>query len=164
MPTSVGMTGRLRPRVKVIAVLQEAKVAGAISIRSDRPRGDHSEADGSVVLPDAPDPRAASLIRAEPSLRRLVDLARKRLRALQVWLFGSRARGDARPDSDWDIWLILPNDAPDADLDPATAWRIGRDAGLIADVVADREEDVLAAVDVVNTLAFVIPREGIRLA
>jgi predicted nucleotidyltransferase len=57
----------------------------------------------------------------------------------QVWLFGSRARGDARPDSDWGIWLILPNDAPDADLDPATAWRIGRDAGLIADAVAERE-------------------------
>jgi predicted nucleotidyltransferase len=103
-------------------------------------------------------------MRAEPSLRRLVDLARERLHARQVWLFGSRARGDARPDSDWDIWLILPNDAPDADLDPATTWRIGRDAGLIADVVADREEDVLAAVDVVNTLAFVVPREGIRLA
>jgi hypothetical protein len=60
--------------------------------------------------------------------------------------------------------LILPNDAPDADLDPAAAWRIGRDAGLIADVVADREEDVLAAVDIVNTLAFVVQREGIRLA
>jgi predicted nucleotidyltransferase len=78
-------------------------------------------------------------MRAEPSLRRLVDPARERLHARQVWLFGSRARGDARPESDWDIWLILPIDAPDADLDPATTWRIGRDAGLIADVVADRE-------------------------
>jgi predicted nucleotidyltransferase len=150
--------------VSGFAVWQEAKVAGAISIRSDRPGGDQSDAAGSVALPDSPDRRAASLMHAEPSLRRLVDLARERLHARQVWLFGSRARGDARPDSDWDIWLILPNDAPDADLDPATTWRIGRDAGLIADVVADREEDVLAAVDVVNTLAFVVPREGIRLA
>jgi predicted nucleotidyltransferase len=107
--------------------------------------------------------RAAKLIRSEPALGRLVDLARERVSAKQVWLFGSRARGDARADSDWDIFLILPDEAPERDLDPATTWRIGRDAGLVADVVADREEDVHAAVDLVNTLAFVVPREGVRL-
>jgi predicted nucleotidyltransferase len=26
----------------------------------------------------------------------------------EVWLFGSRARGDSRPDSDWDF-LVLTN-------------------------------------------------------
>jgi hypothetical protein len=33
----------------------------------------------------------------------------------QVWLFGSRARGEARTDSDWDLMAILPDRAPEQD-------------------------------------------------
>ena len=29
----------------------------------------------------------------------------------EVWLFGSRARGDARPDSDWDFLVLTPKPA-----------------------------------------------------
>ncbi len=29
-----------------------------------------------------------------------------------VYLFGSRARGDARPDSDYDLLVIVSDDAP----------------------------------------------------
>ena len=31
------------------------------------------------------------------------------LRADAIWLFGSRARGDARPDSDFDLLVVLPD-------------------------------------------------------
>lgn len=40
-------------------------------------------------------------------LRRLVALYEPE----QVWLFGSRARGDARDDSDWDLLVVVPDDA-----------------------------------------------------
>lgn len=33
----------------------------------------------------------------------------------EVWLFGSRARGDSRPDSDWDF-LVLTNKHDDQEL------------------------------------------------
>jgi predicted nucleotidyltransferase len=36
-----------------------------------------------------------------------------RLRPRMVWLFGSRARGDARPDSDFDLLVVLPDDLPE---------------------------------------------------
>ena len=33
--------------------------------------------------------------------------------SVSVWLTGSRVRGDARPDSDWDVW-VYSSDAPSA--------------------------------------------------
>ena len=52
------------------------------------------------------------------------------LHPVQVWLFGSRARGEARADSDWDFMAILPDDAPDEDLDLASVWGRLRDLEL----------------------------------
>jgi predicted nucleotidyltransferase len=49
------------------------------------------------------------------------------LRPLEIWLFGSRARGTYRPDSDWDLMAILPDTAPEEDLDIATVWERLRD-------------------------------------
>ncbi len=52
------------------------------------------------------------------------------LRPEQVWLFGSRARGEARSDSDWDFLAIVSNDAPEQDLDLASVWQRLRDLRL----------------------------------
>lgn len=109
------------------------------------------------------DARGQALLAAEPRLGRLVDLARQRLKAAEVWVFGSRARGDAHPDSDWDIFLVLPDDAPESSLDPEATWQLGRDAGLMADVVAARATEVHEAADTPNTLAYVLAREGVRV-
>lgn len=57
---------------------------------------------------------------------RIVDV----LHPVQVWLFGSRARGQARPDSDWDFLAVLPDDAPDQDLDICSVWQRLRDLQL----------------------------------
>ncbi len=59
-------------------------------------------------------------------LARIVDV----LHPAQVWLFGSRARGEARPDSDWDFMAVLPDDAPEQDLDTSSVWKRLRDLRL----------------------------------
>jgi uncharacterized protein len=105
----------------------------------------------------------SALLRAEPRLRKVVELARERLGAREVWLFGSRARRDHRPDSDWDILVIVDDRTPDEALDPVALWRIGRDAGLAADVVADRISDLRACEDVASTIPYAVKREGVRL-
>jgi predicted nucleotidyltransferase len=52
------------------------------------------------------------------------------LHPVQVWLFGSRARGEARVDSDWDFLAVLPDDAPEQDLDVSSVWPRLRDLEL----------------------------------
>src|SRR4051812_10373578 len=52
---------------------------------------------------------SSSRAAAEPVLRRLKSELERRYgdRLERVLLFGSRARGDARPDSDWDVAVFL---------------------------------------------------------
>ena len=60
----------------------------------------------------------------------IVDRIVEVLRPEELWLFGSRARGEARSDSDWDFMAILQDDAPEQDLDISSVWRRLRDLRL----------------------------------
>ncbi len=56
----------------------------------------------------------STLASSQPLLLRRLKEELERLygpRLDRVILFGSRARGDARPDSDWDVAVILRDDA-----------------------------------------------------
>ena len=79
----------------------------------------------------------------------------------QIWLFGSRARGDARPSSDWDLFVVLPDEAPDGDFDPQVGWQLQRASGVSADVIACRATDFREDRATPNTLAFDVGREGL---
>jgi len=96
-------------------------------------------------------------------LKTLVDLCRSELRAEQVWLFGSRARGDHRPESDWDLLAILPDDTPEETLDPMNLWMLRRKSGLHADLLGVRLSDFIDAQDSVTTLSRIVRDEGVRL-
>jgi uncharacterized protein len=45
----------------------------------------------------------------DDELRQVVDLIVEEFAPLQLILFGSQARGDARPDSDFDVLVVMPN-------------------------------------------------------
>ena len=83
---------------------------------------------------------------------------------MEVWIFGSRARGDHRDDSDWDVMLLFADDAPGSVFGPVALWQIGRDAGLAADVVANAVSDLYAFGEVPTTIEYEVVRYGVRLA
>ncbi len=66
-------------------------------------------------------PSPASFLRDE-RLARLLDDVVRTLHPLAVYLFGSRAEGRAHPTSDYDLLVILPDDASEDDLDTGRAY------------------------------------------
>lgn len=76
-------------------------------------------------------------------LEKLRSLLSERVRVHKIILFGSRARGDAEPDSDMDVLVILdePNTPAVRDAVSESTWEAGFEAGvLVASVVFTREE------------------------
>lgn len=95
----------------------------------------------------------------EPLLERLIE----RWHPYQIWLFGSRARGEATAASDWDVLVVLEDGAPDSWLDPVAGWRIGKESRVRADVVACKRGDFDEDRSTPNTLAFEATTAGLLL-
>lgn len=82
-------------------------------------------------------------------LDRLVRHVVEVMRPREIWLFGSRAEDRARPTSDYDLLVVMPDETPEPELDPARAWRLGWEARVTADIVPcirselDEEKDEL---------------------
>jgi predicted nucleotidyltransferase len=82
------------------------------------------------------------------------------MRPEQIWLFGSRAKGGARPTSDWDLLVVVSDDATDDELDLMHAWQVVRDLRIPADVIPVRRSEFEEARDHAGTLARTVVGEG----
>jgi predicted nucleotidyltransferase len=81
-----------------------------------------------------------------------------------IWLFGSRARGTAGAESDWDLLAVVPDDvAEKGATDPLAGWELARRAGARADVVACAASDFDDSANVPNTLAYEAAHHGVLL-
>jgi uncharacterized protein len=96
-------------------------------------------------------------------LRTLLARIKEAYNPLQVWLFGSRARGDNRPDSDWDLFVVVPDDTPEAALDLVAAWRVQRGSGVYADVIPCPVGAFREDLNTTNTIPYAIAHEGVLL-
>src|SRR5690242_9501567 len=56
--------------------------------------------------------RRDAAVRNEPDLKKIVSRLTRLYEPEAIFLFGSKARGDAGPDSDYDLLLVIPDDAP----------------------------------------------------
>ena len=97
----------------------------------------------------------------------LVDEIVRRLVAAyepeRVYLFGSAARGEAGPDSDYDILLIVPDDAPAERMRSRRAYEVLWGVGAAVDVLVWRRSTFEARAEVRTSLPAVVLREGVLL-
>lgn len=104
------------------------------------------------------DGRPIDLAPIRPILERVIE----RWHPLRIWLFGSRARGEAGPDSDWDLLAVVPDCPEPADFDdPMIVWRVKRQPGVPSDLVVYRESDFEEDRTVPNTLAYSVNLDGV---
>lgn len=75
--------------------------------------------------PTASDPVLAEVV------RRLLEAYRPE----RIYLFGSVARGDAGPDSDYDLLVVVPDDASPEHRRSRLAYEVLRGTGIAADVL-----------------------------
>lgn len=101
--------------------------------------------------------------RNDEKLRLLLDRIVPALEPEAVYLFGSRARGDFDEDSDYDLLVIVPDDAPKErrSIRYAYASKIG--AGIPADIIPCTRANYEASKDVIGTLSYMVKHEGLRV-
>ncbi len=81
----------------------------------------------------------------------------------QIWLFGSRGRGEARPTSDWDLFAVVPDGVPEEALGPVPFRRLGTDLQVRADVIGCHVSDFRASRNTATTLAYEVANHGVLL-
>jgi len=93
----------------------------------------------------------------------LAEAVERLLRACQperIYLFGSAARGDAGPDSDYDFMVIVPDTAPPERRDCGRAYMALRGLGIPKDVLVWTRGDFEEQLRLRASLPSTIAREG----
>lgn len=92
----------------------------------------------------------------------MLELIERAWHPVEVWLFGSRARGEAGKDSDWDLLVVASDDAKGVD-DPLNGYRLRKEAKVSADVLLCRATDFREDRNTPNTIAYEAAHGGVLL-
>jgi predicted nucleotidyltransferase len=118
-------------------------------------------APGSVVPPRNARGTQIDLRPVQPLIDRIVASWHPR----EIWLFGSRARGTADGDSDWDLLVVIPDALAAVGFDdPLVVWSVKQGTGVRADVLVCRASEFDEDRGTHNTIAYDAAVEGIRIS
>lgn len=93
----------------------------------------------------------------------LAEIVRRLVAAYEperIYLFGSKARGDAGPDSDYDLMVVVPDDAPPVRRRSRLAYEALRGTGRAADVLVCTRSSFDSRLHVRASLPATIVSEG----
>jgi predicted nucleotidyltransferase len=92
----------------------------------------------------------------------LLDRIIDEFRPIEIRLFGSRARGEAHTASDWDLFVIVPDDLEAAD-DLFAGYRLRRQTRTRADIILCPLTEFREDQDTPNTLAYEAAHHGVTI-
>lgn len=95
-----------------------------------------------------------------PALKEVVRRLREAFAPERIYLFGSAARGERGPDSDYDLLLVVPDETPVDRTRSRLAYQVLRGTGIAADVVVWRRSSFELRSRVVCSLPATVLREG----
>lgn len=81
----------------------------------------------------------------------------------RIYLFGSVARGENRPDSDYDLMVIVPDEAPPERARSRLAYQTLRGTGVAADILVWTRSRFQRRAHVVASLPAAVLRGGTLL-
>jgi predicted nucleotidyltransferase len=99
----------------------------------------------------------------DPILAEIVDRLVAALSPERIYLFGSRARGDAGTESDYDIMVVVARSDLPAHQRDLLAYRALRGLGVAKDVMVWTAQEFDDRVQVPSSLPATILREGRQL-
>ncbi len=97
---------------------------------------------------------------SDPALAEIVRRLVKAYEPERIYLFGSKARGEAGAESDYDLLIVVPDGAPPDRQSSDLAYRALRGTGVAADVVVWTRSRFERRKHVTASLPATVLREG----
>lgn len=94
---------------------------------------------------------------------KLAEIVRRLIEAYdpeKIYLFGSKARGDSGPDSDYDLMVIVSDDAPSDRRRSRLAYQALRGTGMAADILVWTRKAFESRLHLKASLPSTVVREG----
>ena len=112
---------------------------------------------------DAAAPRLVPTPPVDPKLKEMVRRLGEHFRPERIYLFGSRARGDGGPDSNYDLLVVVASSALPGYKRDQEAFRALRGVGASKDVIVLTLDEFRRKSSVVCSLPATVLREGTLL-
>ena len=93
----------------------------------------------------------------------IAEMVRRLKEAFQperIYLFGSKARGESGPDSDYDLLVVVPDEAPPEQKRSRLAYQALRGTRTAADVLVWTREAFHSRLHLPASLPAIVAREG----
>lgn len=100
------------------------------------------------------------ILKNDPKLRLVVERLVSAYCPDRIYLFGSIARGDADADSDYDLMVLVPDDAVSVRRSSRLAYQALRGTGIAVDVLVWTSGGFERRARVVASLPATVLREG----
>jgi predicted nucleotidyltransferase len=149
-----------RVRSRVPAKIPPAEIGADISAARDGVRRAHRATPGSLTDRVRPGDTAGATLGNDPVLDEIVKRLVRALRPQRIYLFGSKARGGAGPDSDYDLMVVVPHTTEPGYRLAQRAHALLWDIGTAADILVWSREAFDGRLHLRASLPATVVREG----